>query len=136
SPADWYRRLNRRVFFWLTRKRLLRLTTARPYRDGEHDVLEIDAGALVTAYRHAITLSPINSGVTRPFPQRRGNATFLPIGEYPYAGWRAKRPAGERAVELTIDHGVPDILGFVRRVTVMRGTDETGVLYEKCDAGA
>lgn len=136
SPADWYRRLNQRVFFWLTRKRLLRLTTARPYRDSEHDVLEIDARALVAAYRQSITLSPINSGVTRPFPQRRGEATFLPIGNYPYAGWRAKRPAGERVVELTIDHAVTDIFRFVRRVTVMRGADNIGVLYEKCDTDA
>ena len=122
SPQDWYRLLNRRVFFWLSRKRLLRLLTARPYRHDEHDVLEIDAAALVLAYRPAITLSPINSGVTRPFPQPRGSATFRSIDDYPYAEWRRRRPAGERVVELTIDYSVPDIARFVRRVTVMRGS--------------
>jgi hypothetical protein len=129
SPADWYRLLNRRVFFWLTRGRLLRLLTARPYRNDEHDVLELDSAALVAAYHRSITLSPINSGVTRPFPQRRGFATFLPIEDYPYSRWRGRRPMGERVVELTIEHGVPDIARFVRQVTVMRGAETMGTIW-------
>lgn len=129
SPADWYRLLNRRVFFWLTRGRLLRLLTARPYRNDEHDVLELDSAALVAAYHRTITLSPINSGVTKPFPQRRGSATFLPIAEYPYSQWRKKRSVGERVVELTIEHGVPDIARFVRRVTTVRGGETMGTVW-------
>jgi len=120
SPENWYRLLNRKVFFWLTRARLDRLLNARPYRNLEHDVLELDTAALVAAYRGAITLSPINSGATRPFPAPRGLATFLPIAEYPYAYWRSKRPRGERIVELAVDRGVPDIFRFVRQVTTMR----------------
>lgn len=125
SPEDWYRSLNRRVFFWLTRERLLRLLNARPYRRDEHDVLELDTAALVAAYRPAITLSPINSGTTKPFPStasKRGRATFLPIAEYPYAWWRSKgRKPGERVVELTVDYGIPDVTRFVRRVVRMQG---------------
>lgn len=120
SPEDWYRLLNRKVFFWLTRARLHRLLNARPYRSSEHDVLELDTAALVAAYREAITLSPINSGATRPFPAPRGLATFLPIAAYPYGYWRSRRPRGERVVELAIDRCVPDIARFVRRVTAMR----------------
>lgn len=125
SPEDWYRSLNRRVFFWLTRERLLRLLNARPYRHDEHDVLELDTASLVAAYRATITLSPINSGTTKPFPStasKRGRATFLPIAEYPYAQWRSNgRKPGERVVELTVDYSVPDVARFVRRAVRMQG---------------
>lgn len=132
TPEDWYRCLNARVFFWLTHGRLLRLLNARPYRDAEHDVLELDTAALVAAFRPAIRLSPINSGTTKPFPStaaKRGRDTFLPIAEYPYAQWRAQgRKAGERVVELTVDYAVPDAARFVRRVVAMRGGVVTGVI--------
>lgn len=132
SPEDWYRCLNGRVFFWLTRERLLRLLNARPYREAEHDVLELDTAALVAAHRPAIRLSPINSGTTKPFPStasKRGRETFLPIAEYPYARWRAQgRKPGERVVELTVDHAVPDAARFVRRVVAMRGGAVTDII--------
>ncbi len=120
SPQDWYRLLNRKVFFWLTRARLDRLLDAKLNRNVEHDVLELDTATLVAAHWQAISLSPINSGATRPFPAPRGLATFLPIAEYPYAYWRSRRPRGERVVELAVDRGVPEIARFVRRVTTMR----------------
>jgi len=132
TPEDWYRCLNGRVFLWLTRERLLRLLNARPYREAEHDVLELDTAALIAAHRPAIRLSPINSGTTKPFPStasKRGRGTFLPIAEYPYAQWRAQgRKAGERVVELTVDYAVPDVARFVRRVVAMRGGVVTGVI--------
>lgn len=132
TPEDWYRCLNGRVFFWLTRERLLRLLNARPYREAEHDVLELDTASLVAAHQPAIRLSPINSGTTKPFPStasKRGRETFLPIAEYPYARWRAQgRKAGERVVELTVDYAVPDAARFVRRVVAMRGGTVTEVI--------
>lgn len=127
APEEWYRLLNRKVFFWLTHARLHRLLDAKPYRNVEHDVLELDTAALVEAYRPAITLSPINSGATRPFPAPRGLATFQPTAAYPYAHWRSKRPKGERVVELAVDHSVPDIARFVRKVTTMRGGENGDV---------
>ncbi len=127
SAEDWYRLLNRKVFFWLSRARLLRLLDARPYRNIEHDVLELDTATLVAAYRRVITLSPINSGATRPFPVQRGLTTFLPIAAYPYSHWRSRRPRGERVVELAIDHGAPDIAQFVRKVTTMRSAEDGSV---------
>jgi hypothetical protein len=39
EPTDWYRLLNGKVFFWLTRRRLLTLLNARPYRRRPHDVI-------------------------------------------------------------------------------------------------
>lgn len=120
TPEDWYRLLNGKVFFWLTRARLLRLLNAAPYRHAEHDVLELDTASLVGAYRGAITLSAINSGTTARFPVARGRATFLPSGDYPYRQWRTKRARGERVVELAVEGGVPDAERFVRQVTRMR----------------
>ncbi len=121
EPADWYRLLNARVFFWLTHARLLRLLNARPYRALEHDVLELDASALVMAYRQHITLSPINSGAARPFGTPRGRDTFLPIAEFPYSDWKRRRANKEAVVELCVSGGVPDVARFVRGVSVMRG---------------
>ena len=133
-PEDWYRLLNGKVFFWLTPARLMRLMDARPYRGLVHDVLELDAAALVSACRDAVTLSPINSGATRPFPVRRGPDTFLPIAAYPYGGWRSRRPRGERVVELTVDHAVPDVARFVRRVTRSDGAGQGMVLFQAAEA--
>ncbi len=128
TPADWYRLLNARVFFWLSRDRLLRLLTARPYRGLEHDVLELEACPLVGSYRERITLSPINSGATKPFPSPRGRDTFLPIDAYPYADWRIRRVRGERVVELSVLGGVLDVERYVRRVTVMKGDEVVDVV--------
>jgi hypothetical protein len=131
APTDCYRLLNARVFFWLTRARLHRMLTARPYRELEHDVLELNAAALVTAHRPRITLSPINSGATKPFPRARGRDTFLPITDYPYANWRSRRAAGERVVELSVLGGVPDVERFVQRAMTMSGEQVIGVLFER-----
>ncbi len=130
SPADWCRLLNRRAFLWPSRARLLRLLDARPYRHEAHEVIELDAARVLAAHRDRITLSAINSGVTRPFPAARGLSTFLPIDDYPYAHWRARRPRGERVVELAVEPGLPDIARLVRRVTLMRGAETLDVLFE------
>lgn len=133
TPEEWLRMLNGRVFFWLTRARLLRLLGGRLYRDAEHDVLEVDAAALVKAHRERIELSPINSGATLPFATPRGRGTFASIEAYPYAAWRAKRARGERVVELAALGGVPDVERYVRRVVRMRGDREVGVVWERGD---
>ncbi|WP_182084109.1 hypothetical protein [Aureimonas sp. ME7] len=128
-PADWYRTLNARAFFCLTRKRLLRLLTAGSYRNDAHDVLHVDTASLVRAHRPRITLSPINSGFAQRFAARRGRDTFQAIPDYPYAGWRGKRPRGERVVELAVAPGVPDIARHTRRVVAMRGEEELETVW-------
>jgi len=120
TPRDWYLMLNKRVFFWLSHARLLRLLGARAYRDKRHDILEIDTRCLVRDFRDKITLSPINSGSTIFNPSPRGNQTFARIEDYSYAG----RPKGERAVELAVDYGVSNIADYVLRVTEMQGNVE------------
>lgn len=130
QPEEWYRLLNSKVFFWLTRDRLFRLLTAGTYREQEHDVLELNSAALVRAYADRIWLCPMNSGCTKPFPHPRGNSTFLRIAQYPYSAWKLKRKRGERVVELAVDASVRDIRDYVTRVVRMKGEFELSVLFK------
>ena len=130
TPEDWYRSLNGKVFFWLTRSRLLRLLNAGTYRTEGHDVLELDAAPLVMAYMQQIWLCPMNSGCTKPYPHPRGKDTFARVPDYPYAGWKAKRRPGERVVELAVDYAVADISRFVKRVVRMKGHEELEVVLD------
>ncbi len=113
EPADWYRELNSRVFFWLTEERLDRLMNARAYRNKRHHVLVIHTRSLVERHEHRVMLSAINSGCTIPFPHKRGQETFRRIADYPYA---AKRRSRDPIVELAVDYSVPDIRDFVTEV--------------------
>lgn len=128
SPADWYELLNAKAFFWLSEKRLHKLTNAKAYRNQEHDVLEVDTRSLIDAHRNAIWLCPINSGCTKPMPHPRDESIFARIADYPYAHWRERRSRRERVVELAVDHSVQDIRDHVRRVVVKRGTEVLSIL--------
>ncbi len=128
-PGDWYRLLNSKVFFWLTKARLFRLLNAGTYRTRSHDVLEISTRPLLEDYFEKIWLCPMNSGCTKPMPHPRDEKTFLRIPDYPYSHWRAKRPRGERVVEFAIDQGVPNIKKYVTRVVEMKSDDELRTIY-------
>jgi hypothetical protein len=129
APGDWYRLLNGRVFFWLSRQRLHKLLGAQLYRNKAHEVLEIEARPLVETYRDRIELSPMNSGATGRFPVRRGPTTFRRIADYDYAGRKAR--GLERVVELAVLGGVPDIERFTRRVVRMRCEREEAVVWSR-----
>jgi hypothetical protein len=123
QPTDWYRTLNSKVFFWLSRKRLERLLGARGNRDMPHTVLTVDTASLVNAHRNKILLSPMNSGSTIRSAQPRGKSTFLPVADYPFEAWKARRGSDDAVVELVIEGGVPDIADHVLTVHgVTRGT--------------
>ena len=64
SAHEWYETLNREVFFWVDRKRLLKLLGARAYRDRPHLVLELDTAMLLRRHAGDVTRSAINSGAT------------------------------------------------------------------------
>lgn len=131
APADWYRLLNGRVFFWLDWGRVLKLLGGRAYRALSHEVIELEARPLVDAYRDRIELAAINTGATGQYPVARGPETFAGIDAYPYAHWRGKRRRGERVVELTVPGSVPDAARFVTRVRRMRGEAVEAVLHER-----
>jgi hypothetical protein len=106
---EWYRTLNRRVFFWLTTPRLDRLRNAGAYASREHDILTVDSAALLEAHAEKVELAHLNSGAVHPsadYP--RGAGTFRRIADYPWAE-RVSVSSAEPIVELTIPYSVPDI---------------------------
>jgi hypothetical protein len=109
APADWYRILNDRAFFWLSRDRLRSLLEARAYRNRPHTVLTVDTLSLVKAHGDRIELSPLNSGATLYKPLPRGSKTFMSIADYPFEQRRKTRTLAGALVELVVRGGVPDI---------------------------
>ncbi len=116
TPGDWYRILNRKVFFWVEEQRLESLLRARSYRDRHHTVLTVDTRELLARHRSDVVLAPINSGNTARRAQPRGLQTFLPLDRYPFASWSARRRGREPVVELAVHHAVPDIAACVIEV--------------------
>lgn len=113
TPRDWYEHLNRRVFFWVEWKRLLKLLGAKAYRDRPHLVLEVDTAALLERHADRVSLSPINSGATFALgPALRGPDTFRPIADH---------ADGKPIVELTVNYSVPDVAHFVLSVSQWQG---------------
>jgi len=116
TPEDWYRTLNEKCFFWLSRKRLLRLLGAKAYRADPQVVLTIDTASLVKANENSVLLCPYNSGSTIMNPVKRGKGTFLKISDYDYASWKKARGKQDAIVELVINGGIPDIRDHVLAV--------------------
>lgn len=131
TPSDWYRTLNARVFFWLTEERLRRLLNAGPYASSKHDVLFIETRKLIEKYRELITLAPINTGNTRPYPQPRGHATFLTIENYPYQEWFKKRRGIDPVVELAVMDKITDVQRFTLSVKEMRGENVIRIIWNR-----
>lgn len=125
KPEDWYRTLNAKCFFWLSRSRLRRLLDARAYRKHPQVVLTLDTAGIVAKYQDAILLSPINSGSTIWNPVKRGAATFLPIVDFPFAERRKTKSKADALVELVVTGGVPDIGDHVIAVHRVEQTKPT-----------
>ena len=131
TPSAWYRMLNARVFFWLTEERLLRLLNAGPYASMSHDVLLVETRPLIEKYHDRVTLAPINTGNTKPYPQPRGIATFSSIEDYPYKEWLSKRRGIDPVVELAVMHGVSNIEPLTLSVREMRGNETVRIVWTR-----
>lgn len=116
TPSEWYETLNRKVFFWVTEKRLNRML--RAYRKEESNtVLVIDTDKLLARSSLSITLSSINTGSARRRAALRGRDTFCSLGEYPFDEIKKRRHGVANAVaELAVDWSVPEIEDLVIRV--------------------
>jgi Family of unknown function (DUF7002) len=123
KPEQWYRLLNGKVFFWVSEERLDRLLTARAYRDRAHIVLAVDTRELLQRHLPAVTLSPINSGATKPAAALRGSKTFLDFDEYPFEFWSKRRSGRDVVVELAVERAVPRIHEFIVRVDLRIGAE-------------
>lgn len=129
SPRQWYRLLNRKVFFWLTPTRLSTLLKASAYRADSHTILHIDSAELLARHEKHVTLAPLNSGCTKPFPHPRDRRTFRPLSKYPYEDRR--RRGLEPIVELAVDWSVPDIADLVVRVEERRADRVRRVIFRR-----
>ena len=107
TPSEWYAHLNIRVFFWVSEARLGRLLNT--YRTRDKIVLVLDSAKILARYAAQTMLSPINSGFSRRFPQRRGRATFQPLADYPFEEWVRKRGLREAVAECTVLGGVTHV---------------------------
>src|SRR3712207_1482825 len=122
TAREWYETLNRRIFFWADRKRLVKLLGARAYRDRPHLVLELGTANLLQRHAGDVTLSAINSGATFSMNRTpRGPGAFRRIEDHP----------PERTVELAVDYAGRDAADLTDRVSRWRGAEELGVVWRR-----
>ncbi len=120
TPAEWYRTLNARVFFWVTEANLNVLLGAKAYRNHAQTVLTVDTRRLLERQLPEVQLSSINSGSIIRGGAARGKATF-------------KHPASHtspRVVELSVIHAVPAVTDVVVRADRRTPDGRRSVLYE------
>jgi hypothetical protein len=123
TPREWYELLNRRVFFWVEWKRLLKLLGARANKDRPHLVLEVETAELLDRHIERVTLSPINSGATFPLgPAPRGSDTFRRIADH---------PKGKPVVELAVDYAVPDVTDLTVSVSRWHGVEKLEEVWRR-----
>jgi hypothetical protein len=117
APADWYAMLNRRVFFWVDKKRLDGFLQAQAHQGRERLVLVFNTSSVAKQYREQMELCPINSGSARRRPARRGLSTFTPLLRHDYATWQRQRvkASPDRIVEVTAVGGVDHIADHLTR---------------------
>lgn len=113
TPRDWYKLLNRKVFFWGPESRLKGLRGAREYSAHRQTIIVIDSAQLVARHGERIRLCHMNSGATQPMAFPRGVNTFLPIELYPIAERKRKYGSKGAVAEVTVDHSVPDVRDYV-----------------------
>lgn len=131
TPREWYRFLNRHVFFWVHEDRVRVLLQARAYRSKEHLVLSVDSAMLLASHWKSTLLSPINSGSTIYRPVERGLDTFAPLSEYPFAERKRVRGIANAVAELTIGHAVPELSKFVVRAEIRKGDEVLRQVYSR-----
>jgi hypothetical protein len=127
TPADWYSFLNRKVFFWSSEERLLRLLNARDYREITHDVLTINTESFLQEYAASVKMCHINSGSTYLVPAKRNYSSFKTIEEWPT---KASGLPLKPIVEVTVDYQVPNIVNHVTKVVSMRGPNVIDTIFE------
>jgi hypothetical protein len=122
SVEEWLRLLNRRVFFWLSTRRLETFLAA--YSDHDNVVLTVSTAGLVTRHAEAVHLSWINTGATLRRPARRGHHTFLPLSD------DDANPTGA-PVEVAVDYAIPDIMEILVKAETRDRHGATKTLWQR-----
>jgi hypothetical protein len=124
SPSDWYRILNRHVFFWVDVPHLDVLVRAKAYRDLPQTVLVLDTAKLLERHLADVRLSSINSGSILRGGALRGPRTFQTVAEHPTY----------RIVELCVVGSVPDAKDLAIRVEHWWPDGRRDLLFRTRDA--
>ena len=122
EPADWYKLINSKVYFWVDLARLNRVR--RAILTSPQVVLKVDASALLAQYGSKAAVTPYNIGNAMRKASRRSRATLVPYATWQVSGWDSESAAvGGRPrsrchtpAELVVDDAVPDIMQFVLEV--------------------
>lgn len=129
TPKQWYETLNRKVFFWPNRTRVIGLLEARAYRKKAHSVITVDSRLLLSSHSQDVFLSRINSGAVIYNYTQRGSETFIPLAEWP----RDVAPRSGKLInpiaELAVEYGIPNIRKFVVRVEEMAAGRRERVIW-------
>jgi len=118
SPADWYRVVNSKVFFWLDAERVNRHLAA--CRARPQIVITVDLHRMLARHGERACVTPFNVGNARRRAASRGYRTFVPLRAWLATRWRAEaapgrriRPGERRPAEIAIDGSVADLMDFV-----------------------
>ena len=118
TPSQWYKLLNGKVFFWVSKSRLNALLGARAYRERFHDVITFDSRLLVEHCNGSVKLCPFNSGsVLDRDPPMRCPASFRSIADYPWP------PGDKPAVELTVECKLENVESLALSVDRYKGRE-------------
>jgi hypothetical protein len=129
TPSEWYRLINRKVFFWATWDRVAKLLSARAYRKIGQTLLVVDTESLMNTYFAQTTLCHRNSGQVVYIHERSLHKDILlPISEYPVS--RTGRPVREVA-EVAVDYAVPCLRRHVVEVRRMVGSSCSETIFSR-----
>ncbi len=109
EPKEWYELINGMTFFWGDWQPLAWMLSAIKYRNGPHCVLTVETGTLLDRHIEKVWLTDQNSGSVYS-KKLRGPGTFSRVSEF----------ASYWVRELAVDHSVPDVTDFTKRVEVWK----------------
>jgi len=133
TPRQWYKILNRRVFFWPSLNRVLGLLDARAYRSRSHTIITFESRQILAAYSENVFLSRINSGSAIYKPTPRGKTTFVPLAEWPADVGPRSGKLKNPIAELAVDYNVPNVREFTVKVEEMRSGQRGRVIWLRED---
>jgi len=130
SPREWFETLNRKVFFWAMKKRVLDLLRARAYRARSHAIITVDSKSLVQRHGKNIVLSSINSGAMPYGGSPRGSDTFVSLANWPADEGPRSGKLKKPVVEVAVEYRVADIAEIAIKVEEMRKNRIIGTIWK------
>lgn len=116
QPSDWYKLLNGRSFFWVSRDRLERMLTAKAYVNQRNTVITVRTKPLLERYVNKVALTAFNTGFA--FDHRpRGLSSFKKLEEWPF---------GYSVAEFAVEYAVPELAEYVTSVEEWKGAWRSG----------